>query len=319
MIKGREAFKAEKARHENQRGIAPSLIYQFLPASFDPLISSTPSLTMDPPVSPTSTLGPGSPATSWSSGFSSAPTLAADGGRVKIAESAALASNILARDTQRVRLLLDLGITLIKAHTWVLYDACLCGLEMLHLLLFGSDIDFNIPLAQGGGDTILHFVLRTPQERFRDSKEDIVRLLLRTGTNPFRCDQLGDTAFHLLAGNTTPVGSSTEGSRLLRLLLEDCPELQEPCLSSINNKNDFGDTPLIIAVLYNNIECAQLLLEHGADPFKLGEYGMTALDYAEEREYEEITGLLLGHMTDREQEERDAARNDTPAGGQRLG
>lgn len=236
---------------------------------------------------------------------------------MNIAESAALASNILARDAQRVRLLLDLGITLIRPHTWVLYDACLCGLEMLHLLLFGSNIDFNIPLTQGGGDTILHFVLRTPQERFRDSKEDIVKLLLRTGTNPFRCDQLGDTAFHLLAGDTRPAGSSTEGGRLLKLLLEDCPELQEPCLSSIDNKNDFGDTPLIIAVLYNNIECAQLLLKHGADPYKLGEYGMTALDYAVEREYTEIAGLLLGHMTGRGQEEQDGS--ETPAGEQLLG
>jgi ankyrin repeat protein len=181
---------------------------------------------------------------------------------------------------------------------------------MLHPLLFDSNIDFNISLTQDGGDTILHFILRTPQERFQDNKEDIIKLLLRTGANPFRCDQLGDTAFHLLAGDTRPAGSSTEGGRLLRLLLEGCPELREPSLGSIDKKNDFGDTPLIIAVLYDNIECAQLLLKHGADPYKLGEYGMTALDFAVEREYTEIAGLLLGYMTDQKQEQ-----SETPAGG----
>ncbi|KAH8747610.1 ankyrin repeat-containing domain protein, partial [Diaporthe sp. PMI_573] len=169
------------------------------------------------------------------------------------------------------------------------------------------------------GDTILRFVLRTPQERFRDSKKDIVKLLLGTGTSPFRCDQLGDTPFHLLAGDTRPAGSSTEGGRLLKLLLGDCPELQEPCSGSINNKNEFGDTPLIMAVLYNNIECAQLLLKHGADPYKQGEFDMTASDYAVEREYTEIAGLLLGHITAREQEEQEAARSETPAGEQLLG
>lgn len=190
---------------------------------------------------------------------------------------------------------------------------------MLHLLLFCSNIDFDVPLTQGGGDTILHFVLCTPQERFGDSQEDIVKLLLRTGMNPFRCDQLGDTVFHLLAGDTRPAGFSIEGGRLLKLLLQGCPELQEPCLGSINNKNDFGNTPLIIAVLYNNLECAQLLLKHGADPYKLGEYGMTSLDYAVEREYTEIAELLIGHMTGREQEEQDAAGGEAPAGEQLLG
>ncbi|KAJ0123538.1 hypothetical protein J7T55_012003 [Diaporthe amygdali] len=181
------------------------------------------------------------------------------------------------------------------------------------------DIDFNVPLAQGGGDTVLHFVLRTPRERFQDSKEDIVKLLLRTGTNPLRCDRMGDTALHLLAGDTRPAGSLTEGSRLLRLLLEGCPELREPCSGSIDKKNDFGDTPLFVAILHNNIECARLLLKHGADPHELGEYGMTALDFAVERAYTEIAVLLLSHMTNREQEEREAAGNETPAGEQILG
>lgn len=248
-------------------------------------------------MSPLSTLSTGSPTTSWSSSYTSART-STDDSRAQIAESAALAATILARDIQRVELLLNLGVKLLRPHTWVLYDACLCGLEMLHPLLFNSDVDFNTPLSQGGGDTVLHFILRTPQERFQDAKEDIIKLLLRTGTNPFRHDQLGDTAFHILAGDARPAGSSTEGAKLLSLLLEGCPELREPCLDYINKTNDFGDTPLIIAVQYGNLDCAKLLLKHGADPYKLGEYGMTALDFAVEREYAELAGLLLGYMTD---------------------
>lgn len=265
---------------------------------------------MDPPLLPTSTLNCSSPAASWSSGCSAASTLG-DNDRNVDAESATLVSAILARDTERVRLLLDAGVVLIKPDTWVLYEACLCGLEMLHLLLFDSDIDFNCPVPQENGEIILHFVLRTPRERFRDDKEDIVKLLLRTGANPFLPDRLGDTAIHFLAGDTRTAGSSTEGYRLLRLLLEDCPELRERCSEYINSKNNFNDTPLVIAVLYHNIECVQLLLDHGADPFEPGEFGMNALDFAAQREYSSIVRLLLDHITKHEGEERESAENKT--------
>ncbi|KAF3760080.1 hypothetical protein M406DRAFT_335284 [Cryphonectria parasitica EP155] len=127
----------------------------------------------------------------------------------------------------------------------------------------------------------------TPRERFRDDKEDIVELLLCTGTDPLRRDRLGDTALHFLAGDTRPAGPSPEGYRLLRLLLEGCPEVRAPCLEHINSKNDFANTPLVVvvAVLYNHVECVQLLLEHGADPYEPGEFGITALEFAVERDY----------------------------------
>ncbi|KAI7785361.1 hypothetical protein LA080_007195 [Diaporthe eres] len=236
---------------------------------------------MSAPVSPVSTLSPGSPAASWSSDCSSASTLV-DNERDRDAESAALASAILVRDTERIQLLLDLGIAL------------------------------------DGGDTIFHFILSTPRERFQDDKDDVVKLLLRTGACSFRRDRLGDTPLHLLAGDKSPYGSSTDGGRLLESLLNDLPEVRELCSSYINSKNNYGDTPLVVAVLYNNIECVQLLLDHGADPYEPGEYGMTALDFAVQREYAEITELLLTHMAGREAVHREAAENRAAGNGQML-
>lgn len=256
---------------------------------------------MNSPISPVSTLSPGSPAASWSSDCSSALTLV-NNERDRDAESAALASAILVQDIDRVRLLLDLGITLINPHTWVLYDTCLCNLELLHLLASNTNINFNVPLPQDGGNTIFHFILSTPRERFQDNKDDVIKLLLRTSSYSFQRDRLGDTPLHLLAGDNNPYGSSTDGGRLLGFLLNDFPEVRDLCSGYINSKNNYGDTPLVVAVLYNNIECVQLLLDHGADPHEPGEYGMTALDFAVQREYAEITELLLAHMAGREAE-----------------
>ncbi|KAK2051385.1 hypothetical protein LY76DRAFT_651337 [Colletotrichum caudatum] len=39
-------------------------------------------------------------------------------------------------------------------------------------------------------------------------------------------------------------------------------------------------TPLGVAILYNNLKCAELLLQHGADPNIPGEWGKTPLFFA---------------------------------------
>lgn len=199
-----------------------------------------------------------------------------------------------------------------KPHAWVLYDVCLHGLEILRLLLSNTNIDFNISLPQESNNTILHFILHIPRERLQDNKEDVVKLLLRTGTSLLQRDRLGDTPLHLLAGDNTP-----DGGRLLKILFNDFSKLRELCSTYINSKNNYGNTPLVVAVLYNNIKCVQLLLDYRADPYSPGKYGMTALDFTGQMEYAEITALLLAHMAKREQEQQEAANNGA-SGDERL-
>lgn len=177
---------------------------------------------------------------------------------------------------------------------------------MLHLLLRNGDIDFNILLLQDRGDTLLHFVLCTPREQFHDNKEDVVKLLLRTGVSPLQRDRLGDTALHLLAGDNRPAESSIDGGRLLLFLLDGLPELLKPILASINSKNNYSDIALVVATLYNNIKYIRLLLRHGANPYEPGENAMTALDFTMQRGYGDITELLLNHIVEGKREQQEA-------------
>lgn len=105
------------------------------------------------------------------------------------------------------------------------------------------------------------------------------------------------------------------GFELLRHLLGDpdttstdpaLENLQSKCRAHINRQNDhrYGNTPLVVAVLYNYVDCIRLLLEHGADPRIPGEGGYSALDFATKRQYTEAAGLLKAHMFKSEPERR---------------
>ncbi|KAK1974865.1 hypothetical protein LZ30DRAFT_739268 [Colletotrichum cereale] len=103
---------------------------------------------------------------------------------------------------------------------------------------------------------------------------------------------LGDTALHLLAGPIHRFASpkpSTQGTEkpaqghkqrletesldLLGYILR-CMHAHKKCKGSaalINIVNNYGNTALVVAILYDNKEAARLLLEGGADPRIRGE------------------------------------------------
>ena len=245
------------------------------------------------PQSPTSTLRADSPSSlgSWSS--DSTLVNAIENGSV---DSYALASAILTGDVALVETLSRQQTQLARTDTWVLYEACLQGQAMLRALLLNLRLTFSITLPYCEGDTLLHFILRTPAARFCDRKRDVVKLLLLNGANPLQCDRLGDTILHSLAGNVwlEPNSENTEGYVLLNLLLHDT-ELEGfrlACLQDIDTQNNYGNTPLVIATLYNHVEYVRLLLESGANVNVRGEFGKSALDFAVDRGYTDIFNLL---------------------------
>lgn len=73
------------------------------------------------------------------------------------------------------------------------------------------------------------------------------------------------------------------------------------CVLHINSRNwpilgnEFGNTPLTLAVLKNNTECVRLLLENGADPVCPGELDQTPLQLAVIRGHWEIVYMLLNY------------------------
>ena len=58
-------------------------------------------------------------------------------------------------------------------------------------------------------------------------------------------------------------------------------------------RNENGETPLILAAREGNNEFVALLVEHGADVNLADNLQQTALYYAGERSYNEITEILL--------------------------
>jgi hypothetical protein len=238
---------------------------------------------------------------SWSSGYSSCSTLV-DTSVNSLEEL--LVMSILDGDLARVRSLIDAGTWVSEGYTWVLYYACLNGLDMLQALLASPYIDFNFAMPELDGDAVLHLVLRTPPHRFRDRKRDIVRFLVQNGINPLQCDRLGDTALHILAG-IPPYGPS--GSiELLRYLLGDPNEtstdmalqnLQTTCRAHINLQNEYKNTPLVVATLYGYVDCVGLLLQYGADPGVRGEDGCSALDLAMRRQQIVAVELLKSYQS----------------------
>ncbi len=66
----------------------------------------------------------------------------------------------------------------------------------------------------------------------------------------------------------------------------------------INARNDCGDTPLICALQYENVELARVLLDFEAEPDAEGGHAQTALMAAAEKGLAEMCSLLLGKGAD---------------------
>jgi ankyrin repeat protein len=153
-----------------------------------------------------------------------------------------------------------------------------------------SDVNLNSPLPGRCDSNVFHEVLRIPADQFEDGKGEVIQLLLRSGADPLAKNDLGDNILHILAGSSEP-----ECHNLLSFLLEeknDLVDVRTACIQGLNQQNDFGDTPLIVAVLYNQLSPAEVLLRNGADMEIRGEFDMSAMEFAESRGYYEILQIL---------------------------
>jgi ankyrin repeat protein len=66
---------------------------------------------------------------------------------------------------------------------------------------------------------------------------------------------------------------------------------------NINQKDDLGNTPLMIAVQYMDIDIIHILLDKGADPSIEDDLGVSALTMATDSENKEIVGQLKSYTT----------------------
>ncbi|KAF6810220.1 hypothetical protein CMUS01_13508 [Colletotrichum musicola] len=145
-------------------------------------------------------------------------------------------------------------------------------------------------------------------------KTQALRHMLSRSTNLFLRDSIGDKILHTLAGDfgLPNLSAETEGYDILRRLFDFGPDgfglsVKSCCLSMIDWQNDgysmtdrapaepFMHTPLGVAILYNNLACAELLLQHGANPNIPGEWGQRPLFFAHRNNSEGAVQLLIAY------------------------
>ncbi|KAF4914430.1 hypothetical protein CGCF415_v002326 [Colletotrichum fructicola] len=98
---------------------------------------------------------------------------------------------------------------------------------------------------------------------------------MRHGVNLTQQGAQGDTILHLLCGPLDDVCSFSEEEynlSLLRFLFEERRD-DAQLRVGVDFRNDYGNTPLMVAVLYGFSGCVQFFLDKGADPGIRGEEG----------------------------------------------
>lgn len=73
----------------------------------------------------------------------------------------------------------------------------------------------------------------------------------------------------------------------------DLPEFVEVTLIDVNQRGNFGNTPLHVAAVQGDVDAIELLLSAGADPNALGELGNTPLHDAVISEKLDVIAVLL--------------------------
>ncbi|KAK1839300.1 ankyrin repeat-containing protein [Colletotrichum chrysophilum] len=253
---------------------------------------------------------------SWSSGRSTAT----------IASTAQedLENAIMSGDVVQVEALCLMGVALSEDRFFLLYEACLRGPRIVNALALHPAHDFAGRIGGPTSDYVFHMVLRTPAIDFMNLwadgagaalsiKEAVIRLLLEKDIDFTLRDRLGDTILHTVCGDIGTLNLQKETERftfLERFLGESdggySETVVQTCRSMINLQNsgrikedgtrqNFWHTPLGVAILYNNLKCARLLLEHGADPHITGEWGEPPIYFAVRNDSTAAVRLLLAY------------------------
>ena len=158
------------------------------------------------------------------------------------------------------------------------------GYTALHLSLYKDNLDLARMLLEANAQVNVknvsgNFPLHNAIEHTPVERVDLIALLLQAGADQRLIGMFGENALH--------IAIRRGHYETVKLLLKYYPEVNRA------TSDQFGYTPLILAVMNNQKEILQLLIQAGADPDKKDTEGKTALDYAFEQRKEEITQLLL--------------------------
>ena len=172
------------------------------------------------------------------------------------------------------------------------------GRTALHWALSNEDYGVAQLLLEHGANVDLHEPTSGPNmliDAVQGGRVEALRLLLQHNADVDGKDNGGSTALHWAFAN--------EDDGIVQVLLEHGANvnLHEP---------DFGRTPLIIAVQWGRVEASRLLLQHNADVNGKENNGRTALHWALINEDDDAVQLLLEHGA--EVHHRESEKGRTP-------
>ncbi|ALA62384.1 ankyrin repeat family protein [Turkeypox virus] len=142
-------------------------------------------------------------------------------------------------------------------------------------LLIGTGININNKFCYSG-HTPLHIAVK------RDTRYDIVDMLLKNGADPSIKNDNNETVLHIAVKN--------ENNAMVDMLLKYSPDL-EP-------RDCYGFTPLYNAIMKKNSYITKCLLDKGASANAMCDKGCSVLLMAVSRCGADIVNLLLEHGAD---------------------
>jgi ankyrin repeat protein len=160
---------------------------------------------------------------------------------------------------EALRMLIENGYDISESELPLVWQACRYGHEEMlrHLLRMGARV--NGSEGHGGG------LRRSIHEAIRSRDRACFELVLEAGADPAARGDDEENALHVAAETYQP-----------QWFIERLAELGVP----VDAGNDRGHTPLMRAVIHDNVPAIEALLEAGADPHVRDAEGRTALDYA---------------------------------------